>query len=68
VTAWIDGALAVLWMRISVGYPAPIRDVTRRLRDHVRTRVGDLTGLDVRQVDIEVVRLLPAERPRGRVR
>jgi uncharacterized alkaline shock family protein YloU len=68
VTAWIDGSLAGLWMRISLGYPAPIRDVTRRLRDHVRTRVGDLTGLDVRQVDIEVVRLLPAERAHGRVR
>lgn len=68
VTAWIDGALVVLWMRISVGYPAPVRDVTRRLRDHVRTRVGDLTGLDVRQVDIDVDRLLPAERTGGRVR
>lgn len=68
VTAWVDGALAVLSMRISVGYPVPVRDVTRRVRDHVRARVGDLTGLEVRQVDIEVDRLLPAERPHGRVR
>lgn len=67
VTAWVDGALAVLWIRISVDYPAPVRDVTRRLRDHLRTRVGDLTGLDVRQVDIDVD-LLPAERTGGRVR
>jgi uncharacterized alkaline shock family protein YloU len=68
VTAWVDGALAVLWMRISVSYPAPLREVTRRLREHVRTRVGDLTGLDVRQVDIDVDRLLPVERASGRVR
>lgn len=68
VTAWVDGALAILSMRISVGYPAPVQDVTRRVRDHVRTRVGDLTGLDVRQVDIEVDRLVPAAPTGGRVR
>jgi uncharacterized alkaline shock family protein YloU len=65
VTAKVDGGLATLRMRISVAYPAPVREVTRHLRELVRTRVGELTGLDVREVDIDVSRLLPTE-PSGR--
>ncbi|WP_329244837.1 Asp23/Gls24 family envelope stress response protein [Actinoallomurus sp. NBC_01490] len=57
VTAKVDGGLATLRMRISVAYPAPVREVTRHLRELVRTRVGELTGLDVREVDIDVSRL-----------
>jgi uncharacterized alkaline shock family protein YloU len=68
VTAKVDGGLAMLRMRISVAYPAPVREVTRRLRELVRTRVGELTGLDVREVDIEVARLLTTEPSRRRVR
>jgi uncharacterized alkaline shock family protein YloU len=68
VTAKVDGGLAMLRMRISVAYPAPVREVTRRLRELVRTRVGELTGLDVREVDIEVARLLATEQARRRVR
>ncbi|GLY83267.1 Asp23/Gls24 family envelope stress response protein [Actinoallomurus iriomotensis] len=68
VSAKVDGDLATLRMRISVAYPAPVREVTRRLRELVRTRVGELTGLDVREVDIDVARLLPAERSGRRVR
>jgi uncharacterized alkaline shock family protein YloU len=67
VSAWVDGSLAVVNMRVSVVYPAPVREVTQRLREHVRAVVGRLTGLDVRQVDIEVARLVPPERPGGRV-
>ncbi|GAA4512234.1 hypothetical protein GCM10023191_077640 [Actinoallomurus oryzae] len=65
VTAKVDGGLATLRMRISVAYPAPVREVTRHLRELVRTRVGELTGLDVREVDIDVSRL-PATGPSGR--
>lgn len=61
VTAKVDGGLATLRIRISIAYPAPVREVTRRLRELVRTRVGELTGLDVREVDIDVTRLLPTE-------
>lgn len=68
VTAKVDGGLATLRMRISVAYPAPVREVTRHLRELVRTRVGDLTGLDVREVDIDVIRLLTAEQTGKRVR
>ncbi|MEO3813692.1 Asp23/Gls24 family envelope stress response protein [Sphaerisporangium sp. B11E5] len=61
VTGHIDGRLAVLRVHLSVAYPAPVREVTRRVRDHVTGRVHELTGLDVRQVDIDVDRLLPGE-------
>jgi uncharacterized alkaline shock family protein YloU len=66
VTAKVDGGLATLRMRISVAYPAPVREVARRLRELVRTRVGELTGLDVREVDIDVARLMPIGRRRVR--
>lgn len=62
VSARIEGELAMLQIRISVVYPAPIREVTRRVRAHVAARVGELTGLQVRQVDISIARLTRAER------
>lgn len=67
VTAHVDGHLATVALRLSVTYPAPIRQVTRRVREHVTARVGELTGLDVRQVDIDIVRLISPERQRRRV-
>lgn len=58
-TAHVDGQIATVQLRMSVIYPAPIRETTRRVRDQIMTRVGELTGLDVRQVDIEIARLIP---------
>ncbi|HZB30956.1 MAG TPA: Asp23/Gls24 family envelope stress response protein [Streptosporangiaceae bacterium] len=57
VSAHVDGRLATVQMKITVVYPEPIRQVTRRLRDRVTSRLGELTGLEVRQVDIDIVRL-----------
>jgi uncharacterized alkaline shock family protein YloU len=68
VTAKVDGDLATLRIRTSVAYPAPVREVTRHLRELVQTRVGELTGLDVREVDIDVTRLLPTEQTGRRAR
>lgn len=67
VRAHVDGRLATLQMTVSVTYPEPVRQVTRRLREHVTTRVGELTGLTVRQVDIDVATLTGAG-PDGGVR
>lgn len=61
VTAHVDGHLATVKVALSVRYPAPIRQVTRRVREHVNTRVRELTGLEVRQVDIAVVSLTGRE-------
>jgi uncharacterized alkaline shock family protein YloU len=63
VSARIDGHLAMIEMRLSLAYPAPVRTLTRQVRQHVIDRVTALTGLEVRHVDIEVARLL-----RGRTR
>jgi uncharacterized alkaline shock family protein YloU len=64
VTVLIDGQLATVRLALSVRYPAPIRQVTRRVREHVTERVGKLTGLDVRHVDIEVPALITPDRGR----
>lgn len=63
VTAHRHGQMTTLEMTVSVRYPAPVRQVTRRLREHVSHRVQDLTGLTVRQVDIEIARLVCADEP-----
>lgn len=64
VTVQIDGHLATVRVAMSVRYPAPIRQVTREVRAHVMERVGALTGLDVRHVDIEIPALITPDRGR----
>ncbi|WP_242884519.1 Asp23/Gls24 family envelope stress response protein [Actinomadura litoris] len=59
----VDAEIVTIRTAISVTYPRPVREVARRLRESVRGRVEELTGLSVRQVDIEVAEL---ERPTGR--
>lgn len=68
VSAQVDGHLATLQMTISVVYPTPIQQATRQLRERVTARVGQLTGLDVRQVDITIASLIRTEHGAGRVR
>ena len=64
ITVQIDGHLATVRLAMSVRYPAPIRQVTRRVREHVIDRVGGLTGLDVRHVDIDIPALITPDRGR----
>jgi uncharacterized alkaline shock family protein YloU len=58
VSARVDGNLAMIELRLTLAYPAPVRSVTREVRSHVMERVASLTGIEVRHVDIEVARLL----------
>ena len=58
VSARVDGNLAMIEMRLTMAYPAPVRSLSREVRRHVMERVASLTGIEVRHVDIEVVRLL----------
>ena len=62
VQARIDGNLVTLRMTVSVAYPAPVRQVVSRLRERVIARVGELTGLRVGQVDVDVTTLVPGRR------
>ena len=64
VTVQIDGRLATVRVALSVRYPAPIRQVTTEVRANVMARVGELTGLDVRHVDIEIPALITPDRGR----
>jgi uncharacterized alkaline shock family protein YloU len=59
VSARVDGNLAMIVMRLSLAYPAPVRSLTREVRRHVIERITTLTGIEVRHVDIEVTGLLP---------
>jgi uncharacterized alkaline shock family protein YloU len=67
VAVQVDGQLATVRLTMSVRYPAPIRQVTRRVRDHVVVRVGELTGLQVRHVDIDIPALISPVRHGSRV-
>jgi uncharacterized alkaline shock family protein YloU len=58
VSARVDGHLAMIQLRLSLAYPAPVRAVTREVRRHVIERVAGLTGFEVRHVDIEVASLV----------
>jgi uncharacterized alkaline shock family protein YloU len=66
VSADVDGQLAFLDVELSVRWPAPIAAVTEAVRQHLSERVGHLVGLDIREVNIEVVELI-TEAPSARV-
>ncbi|MFC4535046.1 Asp23/Gls24 family envelope stress response protein [Sphaerisporangium dianthi] len=68
VSGHVEGRLAILRVTLSVTYPAPIRQVVHRVREHVVSRVRELTGLEARQVDIDVARLIHPEEQGRRVR
>ena len=57
-SARVNGNLALIEMRLSLAYPAPVRSLSREVRRHVMERVRTLTGIEVRHVDIEVADLL----------
>lgn len=67
VSANVRGRVATVRVALGVTYPSPIRTITRHVRERIQTRVHDLTGIDVRQVDIAVARL-PEAREERRVR
>ena len=57
VSAVVDGEVATVDIDMSVAWPAPIREVTRQVRQHVVTRLHDLAGITRAQVDITVTSL-----------
>jgi uncharacterized alkaline shock family protein YloU len=66
-TVEIDGSKAFVHLEISVRWPASVPEVTGRVRRHVRDRVGELTGLQVEEVDIVVSDLATDITPPPRV-
>ena len=68
VSADVDGQLGFLDVQLSVRWPAPVGQVTQfgaltvrvteTVRQHLSQRIAELVGLEVREVNIEVVDLI----------
>lgn len=50
----LSGETADLALAVGITYPGSIRDATQLVREHVTRRVEELTGVDIRRVDIDV--------------
>jgi uncharacterized alkaline shock family protein YloU len=57
-SADVDGSLVNLDLSISVRWPASVPEVTSAVRENVRRRVSELTGLTVSEVSISVTALV----------
>jgi uncharacterized alkaline shock family protein YloU len=57
-SADVDGSVVILDLSISVRWPASVPEVTSAVREHVRGRVHELTGLTVTEVAISVTDLV----------
>ncbi|GLZ53489.1 Asp23/Gls24 family envelope stress response protein [Actinomycetospora sp. NBRC 106378] len=56
-SARVSGQTAAVEVRLTVAYPASVRETTEAVRAHVRDRVEALTELSVARVDISVAAL-----------
>ena len=66
VRATVRGRVCSLQVRLSVCYPVSVTRVTDQVRAHLIGRLGELAGLQVREVDITVT-ALHHPHPVGRV-
>ena len=66
-SAHVDGSIVLIDLSISVRWPCPVPEVTQAVRKRVRDRVGELTGLDVAEITIEVTDLVTNLAPPPRV-
>ena len=68
-SAQVDGSIALIRLEISVRWPASAPAVTAAVREHVRVRLAELTGLQVPEVTILVTELVTeVSQPARRVR
>ncbi len=54
VSVELAGNIATLNVEVGMLYPIPLRQATEELRQRIRARVMELTGVEVRHVDIKV--------------
>lgn len=62
----LTGNIATLRVEVGMLYPVPLRQATEELRRRIATRVTELTGVDVRQVDIRIAWLSTGSDTSGR--
>lgn len=64
----LAGNLATLKVEVGLPYPVPLRSATDQLRNRISGRVTEMTGVEVRQVDVTVSWLWPEAPADGRRR
>lgn len=64
----LTGNIATLSVEVGLLYPVPLRRATEDLRQRIRGRVTELTGVEVRQVDLKVAWLTTEGAAQGRRR
>jgi uncharacterized alkaline shock family protein YloU len=67
-SAHVDGSVVTLDLWISVRWPTSVPAVTSAVREHIRGRVSELTGLAVAEVTISVTDLVTQLPPAPRAR
>lgn len=66
ISARLDGDIATVEVIMSVLWPAPVPELTRRVREHITNRLAELASLRAAEVDIEVAGLPTSYGPRPR--
>jgi uncharacterized alkaline shock family protein YloU len=66
--ARVDGSVVTLDISMSIRWPASVPKVTSAVREHVRSKVSELTGLTVQEISISVTALVTDPPPSPRVR
>lgn len=64
--ARVAGSRARVHVDIAVAWPNPLASVAASVREHVRARLTELTGLSVDAVDVDVARVVAADEPHTR--
>lgn len=64
--ARVAGSRARVRVEIAVTWPHPLPSVAATVRDHVTTRLTELTGASVDGVDVDVTRVIQASEPQRR--
>lgn len=57
----LNGQVATIELTVGVRYPVPLRSTGEQLRQRVSSQVTELTGIDVRQVDVDISWLLAGD-------
>ncbi|WAP52107.1 Asp23/Gls24 family envelope stress response protein [Arthrobacter sp. ATA002] len=64
----LAGNVASLKVQVGLPYPVPLRQAADALRGRMSDRITELTGVEVRQVDVTVSWLMPDRSDDGRRR
>lgn len=62
----VTGNFAALKIEVALPYPAPLRQASEQLRRTLMERVHQLTGLEIKQVDVRIATLAGRDSSRKR--